>query len=190
MVNDTEVELKFKLETNLFFKIKERMKQIAKFVKVSEQTDDYFTPAHRNFVDRKFPFEWLRIRKVGETGILNYKHFYPENAEVNTHCDEFETRVENVGQLEKILSILNFRKLVTIENKREIYMYNDEFEISLDSIKDLGQFIEIETKKNFGSVDKAREKLFEFAESLGIDVSKFDKRGYPYLMMENKGLIK
>jgi len=130
------------------------------------------------------------IRKRGGKVILNYKHWYPENTEINTHCDEYETDVEDVEQLKKMFSALNFKKLVTVEKEREVYNYNDEFEIGLDIVRELGYFIEIETMKNFGSVEKAREKLFEFAKSIGIDTSKPDKRGYPYLLMEKKKLIK
>ena len=121
---------------------------------------------------------------------MNYKHFYPENAEAKTHCDEFETELGKSEQLEKLFSAINLQKLVTVEKERETYRFKDEFEIALDIVKDLGHFIEIEAIKNFGSVGAAREKIYEFAENLGIDVSKADKRGYPYLLMKKKGLIK
>ena len=68
--------------------------------------------------------------------------------------------------------------------------HKDEFEIALDKVKDLGLFIEIEAIKDFGSVEKTRRELFEFAKSLGINVKNVDKRGYPYLLMRKRGLIK
>ena len=63
-------------------------------------------------------------------------------------------------------------------------------EIALDKVRELGHFIEIEAKKNFGSIEATREKLFQFAKDLGIDITKTDLRGYPFLLMEKKGLIK
>ena len=60
----------------------------------------------------------------------------------------------------------------------------------MDEVEELGFFIEIETTKDFGSVEVARKKIFELAKELGIDASDPDKRGYPYLLMEKKGLIK
>jgi adenylate cyclase class 2 len=188
--NNIEIEIKIPLDEDIFFKVKEKLQKIAKFVKKSKQIDEYFTPAHRDFVEPKFPFEWLSIRKRGNKIILNYKHYYPENVEVTTHCDEFETEIKDPEQLEKIFSVLDFKKLVTVEKERETYICNDEFEIVLDKVKDLGFFIEIEAIKDFGSIENTREKLFEFAKNLGIDVSKTDKRGYPYLLMKKKGLIK
>ena len=71
-----------------------------------------------------------------------------------------------------------------------MYDHDEGFEIALDDVKELGFFIEIETTKNFGSVEIARSKIFEFAKELGLDASQPDERGYPYLLMEKKGLIK
>ncbi len=188
--NDTEIEIKIKLDRESFSKVREKVENTAKFVKKVQQTDEYFTPAHRNFVEPEFPFEWLSIRKRGDKAILNYKHFLPENAEVHTHCDEFEVEIKNPDGMKKIFSAINMKSPVTVEKEREVFVYEDEFEIALDVVKDLGYFIEIETMKDFGSVEEAREKLFEFAKLLGVDVSNPDLRGYPYLMMEKKGLLK
>jgi adenylate cyclase class 2 len=185
-----EIEIKIPLDKNTFFGIKEKLKNLTKFEKTSHQIDEYFTPPHQNFVAPEFPFEWLSIRKRAGKSIINYKHYYPENVELTTHCDEFETKIEKQDQLEKIFSTLNFKKLITVEKKREVYIYNDEFEIALDVVKELGYFIEIEAIKDFGNVELTREKLFEFAKGLGIDISKTDKRGYPFLLMKKRGLIK
>lgn len=54
---DVEIEIKIPLDENTFFKVKEKLKKIAKFVKRLHQVDDYFTPPHRNFVESRFLFE-------------------------------------------------------------------------------------------------------------------------------------
>jgi predicted adenylyl cyclase CyaB len=186
---DTEIEIKIQVKEDAFFKARERAKKIARFAKTTQQADEYFAPWHRNFLEPKFPFEWLSIRKRGGKTILNYKHFYPENAEKHTHCDEHELEISNADQLQKVFSVLNFKKLVTVEKERDVFVYGDEFEIAFDTVKELGYFIEIETIKNFGSVEAARKALFEFAKILGVDTSKPDERGYPYILMKKKGLI-
>ena len=182
-----EIEIKIPISEVLFHELKDKLSPSFRGNKV--QVDDYYTPIHRDFVNREYPFEWLRLRRKGDKSILTYKHFYPEGVEVNTHCDEFETHVEDSLQLEKIFHVLNFKKLVTVENDRSTFVIGDEFEVALDNVKGLGYFIEVEALKNFGSINLAREKLFEFAESLGVDVSNPDKRGYPYLMLKRNGLI-
>ena len=58
--NNIEIEIKIPLTENKFFEIKKKLEKISNFVKKSNQIDEYFTPSHRNFVEPKFPFEWLR----------------------------------------------------------------------------------------------------------------------------------
>jgi predicted adenylyl cyclase CyaB len=188
--NDQEIELKFKLDKEEFLRIKKNTSKIAKFVKSVGQKDEYISPPHRDFLKPRYPFEWLSIRERGNKTILNYKHFYPEEVEVHTHCDELEFESENAEQLRQLFSALNFKTSVVIEKQREVFNYNDEFEIALDTVKELGCFIEIEALKHQETVEKTREKLFEFAKTLGIDIENSDKRGYPYILMKLKGLIK
>lgn len=188
--NNVEIEIKIPISKNKFLEIKSKLKKIARFIKKTSQKDSYFSPTHRNFVAPKFPFEWLSIRERGKKNILNYKHYHPENVQETTHCDEFESEVSQIKQLEKIFSAINLKKLVTVDKTRELYQFKDQFEVAMDKVKDLGYFIEIETIKDFGSVNEVRKKLFEFAKYLEIDISKPDFRGYPYLLMQKKKLIK
>ena len=187
---DREIEIKIQLEEREFLRIRDDASKIARFAKHSEQSDEYFTPNHRNFVEPRYPFEWLSIRKRGDKAILNYKHWYPENVETSTHCDEFEAEFKDAEKLRRIMSAINFRSLVTVEKEREMYVFEDIFEIAFDKVKGLGYFIEIEALKEFGSVEETRNKLFEFAKKLGIHVTEADKRGYPYALMKMKGWIK
>jgi len=193
MNKDKEIEIRIALDKKSFLNLKRRIKKIAKIKKKSQEIDDYFTPFHRNFVKPKYPFEWLRIGKRGNQNLITYKHFYPEYADYHTHCDEYETKIDNTDSLKKIFSALNFKKLITVDKKREVYQYKNEFEISLDEVKNLGYFMEIEAKKDFRGITKTRKKIFEFTKKLGFDLSKEDKeinRGYPYLLMKKKRLIK
>lgn len=184
--NDQEIEIKIPLTKAKFLSVKQQLKKLAKFIKKTAQEDTYFTPIHRNFLKPKYPFEWFSIRKRGSNAELNYKHYYPEYAENHTHCDEYETKLERFDQIEKILKALNIKRLVTVNKIRETYNYKNQLEIALDQVRGLGYFIEIESTKNFGCVQKTRQKLFGFAKSLKIDTNRTDKRGYPYLLMKKK----
>lgn len=187
--NDIEVEIKIPLERKMFLSVRRKVRGMAKFIKTTTQSDEYFTPAHRNFVKPKYPFEWFSIRSRGDKTTLNYKHFHPENVKSHTHCDEFQTEVGDLKQLEKIFSALDLKSLVVVEKEREVYKYRDEFEIALDKVGGLGYFVEIEAVKDFGGIDKTRKKISEFAKVLGIDNIKPDERGYPYLLMAKRGLL-
>ncbi len=188
--DNIEVEIKIPVDEKTFAIAREKLVKVATNKGISRHSDTYFTPSHRNFVELRFPSEWLSIRRRGHRAILNYKHWYPENREFNTHCDEFETVVSSPEQLERILSILNFRELVTVEKQREVFVYSDEFEIALDVVNDLGRFIEIEALKDFGGVEETRKRLIDFSARIGIPDPKMDKRGYPYELMKKRGLIK
>ena len=188
--NDVEVEIKARLSQERFEEIRDKIKKMAKFENSSHQVDEYFVPAHRNFLSRDFPFEWLSVRRRSGKTMFSYKHYYPENSPSTTHCDEFETEVANPENLEKILNSLNFTKLVTVEKEREVFSFQDEFEIALDDVKDLGFYVEIEALKDFGGVEPTRKRILEFAKSLNIGDSDLDNRGYPYMLLKKKGLIK
>lgn len=187
--DNTEIEIKIPVDKETFSGVREKLTEIATPGGSSQQEDRYFTPGHRNFVEPPFPFEWLSVRRRGGKAILTYKHWYPENSEVCTHCDEFETLVENPEQLERVFSVLNFKELVTVEKQRETFTFGNDFEISLDEVKDLGHFIEIESMRNLGSVEETRKKILEFAARLGLENPRMDKRGYPYELMRKKGLL-
>lgn len=188
-MKNIEIEIKVQVERNVFENFKSFLNQNARFIKDSEQSDEYFTPTNRNFVQPEFPFEWLSIRERNNEAILNYKHWYPENEEKSTHCDEFEVVLSDAENLRKIFKSIDINTLVKVVKKRNLYNYNDEFEICLDEVEDLGFFIEIEVKKDFGSIELANQKLNEFATNMGIDVSSRNYRGYPFLLMEKHGLI-
>lgn len=186
---DTEIEIKIPVSEKRFEKVKEKLKKIAEFEKSLNHKDEYFTPAHRNFVGPEYPFEWLSLRRRGGKAILNYKHWRPENVEKATHCDEFETELKSPEQLLKTFSSLDLEKLVTIKKEREVYNYKGKFEVALDKVEELGIFVEVESTAHKDSVEETREEIIDFAQNLGIDTSNIDKRGYPYLLMDKKGLI-
>ncbi|MBW2967246.1 class IV adenylate cyclase [Candidatus Woesearchaeota archaeon] len=187
-VGNTEIEIKIPLEEKDFFRIKEHLRSRAKFVKSSHQVDEYFSPAHRDFLEPQFPFEWLRIGQRSGKTIVNYKHWYPENVDQTTHCDEFETEVHSPEQMRLIFGSLDLRPLITVDKLRETFIHDAGIEIALDTVKELGHFMELETIKDFGSVEAARDALFSLARDLAVDASVHVPRGYPFLLMEKKGL--
>ncbi|MFA6089105.1 MAG: class IV adenylate cyclase [Candidatus Woesearchaeota archaeon] len=188
--NNTEIEIKIEVTEKEFKRVKKTLKQIAKYMKESHQVDEYFTPAHRNFIEPKKPIEWLRIGERGGKIILNYKHFYKNEEGMTTHCDEYETEVNDKQQLDFIFKAINMKSLAIVDKTRETYIYNEKFEIALDIVKNLGYFIEIEALKHNESVEKTRQELFEIAEKIGIDNPKETNKGYPFILMERNSAIK
>lgn len=189
-MDNIEIEIKIRISDEIANHCKNFLADNAKFLNSSQEIDQYLSPSHRNFMAPEFPFEWLRLRQKNNKVVLNYKHWYPENEEIATHCDEFETEIQNSQSFLKIMEALNVTPLIIVDKVREKYNYKDEFEISIDFVKELGYFIEIEYIGNSTSIEDANKQLKDVAVTLNLDLNNRDNRGYPYLMLELNGQIK
>ena len=182
--NNIEIEIKFPLKN---------VEQVASFLNNSAekktdkatQVDTYFTPAHKNFLEPNYPFQWLRVREINEAVILNYKHFYPENEKKTDYCDEFEVNMDK-PTIKNILERLEFKKLVEVKKERVSWMYKG-VEVSIDRIKELGEFIELEITTHFDDPKTAKEHLYKLVEEIGAMVGEEDYRGYPFMLLKKQG---
>ena len=188
--NDVEVEIKVKLTKKKFESVEKLVKKTSKFVKSSHHIDDYYLPKQKSFLKPKYPYEWLTIRLRDGKTLLNYKHWYPEGIKDTTHCDEYETEVLDSKSLHKLLTALNFEKFITVEKQRRVYIYKNNIEIAFDGVKGLGNFLEVESLKNFGGVKKTHQKLVEHLNHLGIKDTSTIPGGYASEIMRKRGLLK
>lgn len=187
MANDVEIELKLPLKNREA--VIDFLHNKAKFKYEKQQHDTYFNAPHRDFLqDPDNVDEWLRIRIAGETAQINYKDWQPHDKREKTHCTEYETEVASSDQLLKIFTALNFVKITDVKKLRRSWDYK-EAEISIDSVEELGDYIEVEYKGSLKDVEEVRRHLFAVLAELGAETGKIDYRGYPYLLLEKKGLI-
>jgi predicted adenylyl cyclase CyaB len=189
-MNNIEIEIKIRISDEIANHCKNFLADNAKFVNSSQEIDQYLSPSNRNFLAPEYPYEWLRLRQKNNKVVLNYKHWYPENEKVSTHCDEFETEIQHSDNLLKIFEALDVKPLITVDKVREKYNFKDEFEISIDFVKELGYFVEIEYIGKSNSIEEANLLLTETARTLNLDLANRDNRGYPYLMLEFVGQLK
>lgn len=187
MSKDIEIELKLPLQnaaTIIRFLTKE-----AAFKYEASQYDVYYNPPHRNFLkDRDNVYEWLRLRRFGDKAQITYKDWVPHEAQVKTHATEYETDIASYDQLTKILHALDFKELIVVRKLRKAWGYMDS-EVSIDVVDELGTFIEIEYKGELENVMEAREHLDAVLKKIGAKTGELDTRGYPYLLLEKKGLL-
>lgn len=182
-LEDIEVEFKFPLNNSQ--DLSQRLEVIAELRERDVfHRDTYYTPQHRNFLDQDPILEWLRVRETKGNSSLNYKRFTPKNS---TSCYEVETSVDAVT-MKKILGALDFREIVTVEKLRNTWFYKGIL-VSIDRVKELGYFLELEACKEFASVDEAEERIQAVLGGLGADVGELDFRGYPYLLLKEKKRI-
>jgi len=181
--NNIEVEIKTKISKSLFEKLKKDLTRTAKFVKSSHHIDDYYVPKFKNFLAPKYPYQWLSVRTRDAKTTLNYKCWYPKGVKNTKYCDEYEIAVDNPKQLELILTALEIYKKVSVDKKREVYVYKDKYEIALDKVKKLGFFIEIEAMKNKKNLESTHRDLTEFAKTLGVNKIVMVPGGYATEML-------
>lgn len=113
---------------------------------------------------------------------LEYLQAHIQNGH-KTHSTEFEAKIEEPEKTREILLQLGFKPWLTVKKNRKAFDCTD-FEADLDFIEGLGCFLEIEAKRNFGSIEKTEKKCVEFLESLGIEYHPTPEKGYPELLLE------
>lgn len=183
-LKDVEVELKFPLKNHQ--KLVKKLNKIAKTKRKKEyQKDTYFIPAHNDFLKQDPVADWLRVRESEKGTAVNFKHWYYLKDRTSTHCDEFETKIENADSLKKIFQSLDFKEAIVVEKIRNTWDYQ-MVEIAVDFVTDLGAFIELEANGDFESIEQARKHLYSILEKLEAEVGEQDYLGYPYRLIEKK----
>lgn len=181
-MNNLEIEIQVRPER--IEPLTEFLKQNGEFVSEHHQIDDYFVPPHRDFLKERPLREWLRLRDADGAYSINYKNWhYDENGKSLHWADEFESPIENIEVFRKIFNALNFRHIVTVDKKRQIWMYKD-CEVAIDNIRGLGDYVEVEYK---GASSEAKEKIvadmIAFLRNAGCGTLKVGNDGYPFQLL-------
>lgn len=155
----------------------------AKFRGEKFQKDEYFSPAHRNFLDKKPIKEWLRLRESKENS-LNYKNWHYDKVGKSHYCDEHESTIGDIEQTRKIFEVLDIKPIVIVKKTRKVWDYKD-YEISIDSVKNLGDFVEIEYKGKDENVkpEIITGEMIKFLKDIGIKKIEQNFVGYPFLLL-------
>lgn len=181
-MNNLEIEIQVRLEHagSLIAFLKEK----GKFITSSHQVDDYFVPSHRDFLKERPLREWLRLRDADGAYSINYKNWhYDENGKSLHWCDEFESPLQDIEAMRKIFNALDFKKVVTVDKRREIWRYED-YEITLDVISGLGNYVEIEYKgRSQDSQSKIVQGMITFLKDLGCGELHIGNDGYPFQLL-------
>jgi len=156
--------------------------KIAKFIREVRQIDKYFVPKDKDFFKEKLTKEYLRVRYDKNKSHINYSYCYYDKNNNFLQTDEYESIVENPEDVEEILRRIGMIHKITVDKLRKYFEYKD-FEITLDNIKGLGYFIEIEAKNDFGSAEKTRDECYKVLSKLNVDYEKCPDIGYPDMVL-------
>ena len=75
---------------------------------------------------------------------------------------EFEVEVDNLETFKQILVGLNFPLLGTIDKKRETFEL-DNLSITIDEVKDVGNFIEVEADGEESEIEEKKAGMYRYA---------------------------
>ena len=131
-------------------------------VRVHER-DTYYNAPHRDFGTTD---EALRLRYADGTCTLTYKGKKIKGYRLKAR-EELNCGVESGEMMEMILKRLGFTLVADVEKWREYYSYRGAT-VSLDEVKGLGSFVEIEAPGSPGQ-ENPEEFVREIAKELGVE---------------------
>jgi adenylate cyclase class 2 len=167
-----EIEIKARVES--LEAIEEKiLKRGGLFRKEATQEDLYFNHPGRDFAETD---EALRLRRVEGRFYLTYKGAKIDN--LTKTREELNLPVGDSDLAAEILTELGFTKVLRVKKRRRYFRLN-EFDVMLDNVDGLGNFIEVEKKGNYRP-----EELVGFLKGLGINES--ETRSYLELLIEEK----
>lgn len=149
-----------------------------------EEVDLYFAHPARDFACTD---EALRIRRVGERNFLAYKG--PKLDPLSKTRDEVELALPEGPQTwekcKTLLEKLGFRPVAEVCKTRKKFhlLWEDwQVEISLDDVRLVGQFVELEIICGEHELVRARDALLRLATRLGLQHS--ERRSYLELLLQ------
>lgn len=174
-----EVELQIIIKNPV--EVEGKLKKVGKFIEAREQIDKYFVPPHRDFFVKEPPIKYLRIRQEKGKNHLNYSFLHFGKDGWLRATDEYETLIEKPEIVEEIFKKIGLIPKVTVIKTRKYFDCGD-FEVTLDKVKNLGNFMEIEAKRSFGSIGKTRKACLNFLKNLNIKYEMRAQMGYPRML--------
>jgi adenylate cyclase class 2 len=147
-----------------------------------KQIDTVYTKIVGNVEEYLKNDHFVRIRKKSD-GRFIFTVKKPLSKKVLTKA-EHETEIKNAEELEQALFLMGYQISNRVVKNRRTTHYK-EFEICIDSVDELGSFIEIE-KMSEDNADAVREELNDFLTSLGVSPADEVHKGYDIMAIENQ----
>ena len=162
------------------------------FKGIKETTDVYYyDPKRDNLKPNKNMQidECLRIRTKNNEHYITYKVDKFDEDGKWLYSDEYETKFEDIFMLNNIINKLGLKELLIIQNSKRTYI-NDKYEIVLETVKDLGYFLEVEYCTNEDvDVKEVKKEIQQFIDSLELNVSEELNMGKPEMMIRKNNIL-
>jgi len=146
---------------------------------IENQADTYYSAPYRDFEKTD---EALRIRVQDGKSFLTYKG--PKMDKISKTRKEIELTIDNVNAMGEILTSLGFSPVAVVSKKRKNFRLGDLY-LSLDEVRGLGDFIEIEISvKDSRNYEEKVEAIFKLFEKLGIKRESSIRKSYLEMLLE------
>lgn len=177
-MRNKEVELKFVITKEIKEKIIFDLEKVCTKTFEEHLIDTYYEPNFKSFEVNGETVECIRIRESEGTAVLGYKKIHREAYPV--YCDEYESIVSDKDQTEKILFALGFSIQMVIDKTRVSYTL-DNLQFDFDSVKNLGELLEIELKNDEATLDD----IYKFVSKYGLSKKDVTYEGIQGLMKKS-----
>lgn len=167
-----EVETKIPLKLKDLNAVKEKIKNIAKFVKKQSKKDDYYTLEYFHYPEKS-----LRVRDMGKIREVNFKKRISLVDGIHAK-KEVQFEISDVNGFFDLINDFGFRKWLHKEKTTELYKAKNGVNIELNHVKKLGWFLELEYLCAQKDVKDARKKIADVRQSLGFGEKDSEVRGY------------
>jgi adenylate cyclase class 2 len=157
------LEIELKVQVDALGPVREQLnKRNAQFSGRIHEHDIYYNAPHRDFGTTD---EALRVRYTNDHAVITYKGAKRAKYGLKAR-EELNTAVESGEVFEQILVRLGFVKTAEVNKWRENYRLGNAA-ISLDSVDELGTFVEIEVMTDLNGPD-ATNQITALAKEMGI----------------------
>jgi adenylate cyclase class 2 len=176
-----EVELKVRADHPA---VRRRLSALgAERVGTVTQVDTYYDAPHRDFGTTD---EALRLRRERNDGASTTRFTYkgPLVEAASKTRRELETGVDDGDRLGEILEAVGFDPAAVVEKERERYRL-DGYTVTLDSVADLGEFVEVEREASEADVESVREGATARLRDLDLDPTEQIRTSYLGLLLDS-----
>lgn len=182
-----EVEMKFPLDDSAALQNRLDAFQ-AKQQAPLQQCDRYFNHPSRDFAETD---EALRIRTSADTSRITYKGpLLDKQTKTRRELEiPIGANANDAERMAEILTQLGFREVRAVRKTRTPFLLsweNRDWELVLDNVVGLGQFVEIETTAQEDDLDAARKLILRLATELGLDPAQTQRQSYLQLLLEKE----
>lgn len=173
-----EVERKFRLSERQKQTIEEKLLEQHSAATSVRQSDKVFLRGIDSFAEFRQGMPIMRLRTENDTTTLTYKR------RINNAGDsvEHELMVDNADTMQAILTEMDYR-LVTKVEKDRLEIKKDHVAFALDTVDDLGSFLEIEIlAEDTENLAELEQQIMATAKEFGLTEADIEPKKYDQMI--------